>query len=194
MAEEEKDRQLDALLDSLLSDYSAAEPRPGLDLRIRAGLRAHAAHQRRRWLLIFATSAAVAALLVAVTTVRTSKTSVPAKLAGSTTSAGPQAGARTTAPPPAAKRTPRFANVRRARVSPATRNRLVLELANAMPEGNLVFEREKLYLSSEPQRDPEPVSEPQTSAPSIEVKDLGVQTIEIKDLPSVKSMDSKGNL
>ena len=47
MLEDEKDRQLDVLLDSLLSAYSAAEPRSGLEIRIRARLQALAARRRR---------------------------------------------------------------------------------------------------------------------------------------------------
>ena len=39
MADREKDRQVDEILDSLLADYSAVEPRPGLETRILANLR-----------------------------------------------------------------------------------------------------------------------------------------------------------
>jgi hypothetical protein len=39
MADREKDRQLDEKFDSLLADYSAVEPRPGLQARILANLR-----------------------------------------------------------------------------------------------------------------------------------------------------------
>ena len=44
-----KDDQLDSLLESLLSEYSAAEPRPGLEMRIVANLR-EAADRKRSWL------------------------------------------------------------------------------------------------------------------------------------------------
>ena len=39
MADQEKDRQIDDMLDSLLATYSSAEPRPGLETRILANLR-----------------------------------------------------------------------------------------------------------------------------------------------------------
>ncbi len=39
MADQEKDRQMDEMLDSLLANYSSAEPRPGLETRILANLR-----------------------------------------------------------------------------------------------------------------------------------------------------------
>lgn len=39
MADQEKDKQMDKILDSLLANYSSAEPRPGLETRILANLR-----------------------------------------------------------------------------------------------------------------------------------------------------------
>jgi hypothetical protein len=39
MADQEKDRKIDDMLDSLLVNYSSAEPRPGLETRILANLR-----------------------------------------------------------------------------------------------------------------------------------------------------------
>lgn len=39
MADQEKDKQMDNMLDSLLANYSSAEPRPGLETRILANLR-----------------------------------------------------------------------------------------------------------------------------------------------------------
>ena len=39
MADQEKDKRIDEMLDSLLANYSAAEPRPGLETRILANLR-----------------------------------------------------------------------------------------------------------------------------------------------------------
>lgn len=39
MADREKDKQIDEMLDSLLASYSSAEPRPGLETRILANLR-----------------------------------------------------------------------------------------------------------------------------------------------------------
>ena len=39
MADQEKDKRVDEMLDSLLANYSSAEPRPGLETRILANLR-----------------------------------------------------------------------------------------------------------------------------------------------------------
>jgi hypothetical protein len=39
MADQEKDKHIDEMLDSLLANYSSAEPRPGLETRILANLR-----------------------------------------------------------------------------------------------------------------------------------------------------------
>jgi hypothetical protein len=39
MADREKDKQIDEMLDSLLASYSSVEPRPGLETRILANLR-----------------------------------------------------------------------------------------------------------------------------------------------------------
>src|SRR5262249_19035074 len=46
----DQDRHIDELLESLLSEYSSAEPRPGLETRILANLQAAAALEpSRRW-------------------------------------------------------------------------------------------------------------------------------------------------
>lgn len=39
MADQEKDKQIDKMLDSLLANYSSVEPRPGLETRILANLK-----------------------------------------------------------------------------------------------------------------------------------------------------------
>src|SRR6516225_3759081 len=57
---EDRDWQLDAMLDSLLRSYSAAEPRPGFETRLRAVVGEHAARTRRTsWMMIAASAAAV---------------------------------------------------------------------------------------------------------------------------------------
>jgi hypothetical protein len=61
------DVQLEALLDSLLSKYSAAEPRPGLDKRILANLHQAAVPKLRFWMqpwLLGAAAALAASVLV----------------------------------------------------------------------------------------------------------------------------------
>jgi hypothetical protein len=51
MADQEKDRQmqLDDMLDSLLANYSSAEPRPGLETRILANLREAEKEEPQGW-------------------------------------------------------------------------------------------------------------------------------------------------
>lgn len=69
MADQEKDRQLDQLLDSALAQYSAVEPRPGLETRILARIAdsRSAASTRAgvlRWLWTGAAAAALAAIIL----------------------------------------------------------------------------------------------------------------------------------
>jgi hypothetical protein len=68
MFDEQKDDRLDELLNDLLSEYSAVEPRPGLQTKILAGLRAAAAAQTGSWLKspawLWAGAAAVAVALL----------------------------------------------------------------------------------------------------------------------------------
>jgi hypothetical protein len=49
LSDHENDRRLEDMLDSMLSAYSAAEPRPGLETRIVASLREHSAGRARLW-------------------------------------------------------------------------------------------------------------------------------------------------
>jgi hypothetical protein len=51
MAEQDKDHDLDNLLDSLLARYSDAQPRPGLETRVMAQLRAETARKKSWWSL-----------------------------------------------------------------------------------------------------------------------------------------------
>ena len=46
--EKDKQMQIDDMLDSLLANYSSAEPRPGLETRILANLRGEAEKNRLR--------------------------------------------------------------------------------------------------------------------------------------------------
>lgn len=65
MADQEKDKQIDKMLDSLLAGYSSAEPRPGLETRILANLRDAESREAPRgwwkikWVLAGAVLAAV---------------------------------------------------------------------------------------------------------------------------------------
>src|SRR5258708_20441878 len=66
MAEPEKDQHLDKMLDSLLADYSSAEPRPGFETRILAWVQQR---QRRKLTLgwIFAGGLTTAGAVLAIT-------------------------------------------------------------------------------------------------------------------------------
>jgi hypothetical protein len=69
MADEQKDKQLDALLDSVLARYSAEEPRPGLETRIvsnlrEAGTRATSSWWRTQWIWAGAAATGVVAVIV----------------------------------------------------------------------------------------------------------------------------------
>src|SRR5258708_19712756 len=67
MADQEKDQHLDAMLDSLLANYSSAEPRPGFETRILATVRSQ--RQKRKLMLgwIFAGGLATASAVIAIT-------------------------------------------------------------------------------------------------------------------------------
>jgi hypothetical protein len=73
MADQEKDKQMDEMLDSLLAAYSSAEPRPGLETRILANLGDAAGREASptlwyfRWL--WAGAAVAVAIIVIITAV-----------------------------------------------------------------------------------------------------------------------------
>lgn len=76
MAEQEKDKRLDDLLDSLLAQYSSAEPRPGFETKILARMKEAAAPEKPwfwnlRWLAAGAAGAAVVAVIMFVLFSRT---------------------------------------------------------------------------------------------------------------------------
>jgi len=65
------DRRLEEILDAMLSDYSGEQPRPGLETRVLATLRAEAGRKKDlvmlwRWLLGFGGIVAAMAVLLAV--------------------------------------------------------------------------------------------------------------------------------
>lgn len=65
MADQEKDRNLDQFLDSLLDSYSDVEPRPGLETRVLANLRDQAGRRKSwpwRWVWAGCVTAALSAL------------------------------------------------------------------------------------------------------------------------------------
>lgn len=194
MAEDEKDRRLDTMLDSLLSGYSQADPRPGLELRIRATLRSHAAQRRWFWMLASAGVAAMLALVMVTSQLRPSRPNAPVHVVAAV--ATPGSGVVPLHPAMHPSRTSRPTGLADPGSSVHTDppNRILLQVANTMePADNPIFERERLYLTPAPPQ-PESAPEPPTSAPSLTIEDLGVQSLEIKELPSSKSTDSKGDL
>src|SRR6267154_1165928 len=74
---QEKDKQLADLLESLLSTCSVAEPRPGLEIRIRAALKNHTMQRQRRWVFIFAASVAAVLLAVLMANMHSAKQGIP---------------------------------------------------------------------------------------------------------------------
>jgi hypothetical protein len=75
MADEEKDKRLDDLLDSLLSQYSSADPRPGFETRVLAAVKEAAekkpGYWNLRWLAAGAAGVAAVAVIVFVLFSRT---------------------------------------------------------------------------------------------------------------------------
>jgi len=191
MFDERKERQLDQVLDALLSEYSAHAPRPGLEKRILAGVRARATQRRRIWTLTLAAPTA-AALLIAV--VMTSRKPIPLPSHYSSPATLTVAGNHSaTAAPPVERSGSPNREIRRMKeqANPPS----VLQVVDAMHrENSLVFEHEKLYLDPAPQPGPELPGEQEAAAPSIGIQDLGVKPIAIKELTPEKETDEEGKL
>jgi hypothetical protein len=188
MANQETDRELNTLLDSLLAEYSSVEPRPGLENRIQATLKAAATSRQRIWLLTFASSVAVAAVLVLVVFiggVHTAKHHAPAYAVRQTPSQTIPIHHPATMPlHPRPKRSEVTRN-HSVRVLPDA-SQIALQVANTSP----IFEHEESYLRPETQpaaeTEPAPAHEQQGAVPSISIQDLGVRPIEIKQLSAEK--------
>lgn len=65
MAEQDKEQELEELLDSMLREYSAVDPRPGLETRILANIR-EASAKHRPWFVVTAWTWGGVAVTVAV--------------------------------------------------------------------------------------------------------------------------------
>jgi len=202
---EDKDWQLDAMLDSLLRSYSAAEPRPGFETRLRAVVGEQAARTRRTsWLMI---AASAAALVLFAWTLIANPHKSRTRVAGSavaqnltTADSGQKVVSHVTSPAKNQRTLQPTANRRSDKT-----NQIVLQMV-ASTEGNrsLVFEHEKLYLTPETPAETETTAEaaPSSSqtedgqAPAVSIKSIGVASIEsnapieIKDLAPPK----KGSL
>src|SRR5262245_42206972 len=191
MFDERKERQLDEVLDAFLSEYSAQPPRPGLERRILAGLRARATRRRRVWTLAVAAPTA-AALLIGVVMSSRNPIVLPsqATLPATPTLAGNHRA--TVAPSPERSGSQ---NVTMSRTKEHSNPPSLLQVVDAMHrESSLVFEHERLYLDPAPQPGPELAGEQEASAPSISIQDLGVKPIAIKELTPEKETDEEGKL
>jgi hypothetical protein len=192
MTDPRNDQQLDELLDSLLSDYGAVEPRPGLEMRIRATLRARAAQQRRRWMVVFAASAAIVVLGVSIAGTLLLRPAAPRNVVVQKPSPEPVPVSAGTVPPLPRQKTTEVTHPRQAKLGEQSNTPILLQIANAIPaEDNLVFEHQKLYLTAAPQQEQEPVEEPQPSAPNVSIQHLDARPIEIKELSSAKDIGSE---
>lgn len=207
---EDRNWQLEAMLDSLLHSYSAAEPRPGFQTRLRAVVQAQATRVRRTNWLMLAASAAAVALFAWMMIANPHRTKTDA--AGPTVSRDLSPGGSNPDSAIVIHQTGPLKNRRRlerqAKISNEKTNRIVLQMVAATQgSGSLVFEHEKLYLTpekpseTETETAPAPEQETQASAaPAVGIKSIGVASmesnapIEIKDLAPPKSSTEKGSL
>ena len=192
MFDERKDKQLDEILDALLSQYSAQEARPGLERRILAGLEARAGQRRWVWTLMLAASTA-AALLIGLA--MNSRKAIPLYPDHRDTRTARPALAddhgRTVARSPERSGSQNLT----VRTKESLNRPSLLQVVDAMHrESSLVFEHEKLYLDPAPQSDARPAPDQEASAPSISIQDLGVKPIAIKELTPDKQTDEEGKL
>ncbi|HJX84818.1 MAG TPA: hypothetical protein VJ723_10780 [Candidatus Angelobacter sp.] len=206
MAEQEKDQHLDEMLDSLLESYSNAEPRPGMETRIVATLEAHTRQRRRNWILVFAGSAAVILLAVAITNARDLKQDV------TVTNHDVPRQLPAISPGNVGKITPKTQTAikrldQQRRETPGKNeasNQAILQMANLtqlhLPADDSPSEPAPPYPTPVRRQNPEPAIAQLPSAPVISVGNLGVPTMEIKELTPVKELtpakdaDEKGNL
>jgi len=191
MFDERKERQLDQVLEALLSEYSARAPRPGLEGRILAGLRARAARRRRTWTLTLAAPTA-AALLIAVVMNSRKPILLPSHDPSPATPTVASSHSATVAPwlERSGSQTHEIRRTQEHAKPPS-----VLQVVDAMHrESSLVFEHEKLYLDPAPQPSPELALEHEAAAPGINIQDLGVKPIAIKELTPEKETDEEGKL
>lgn len=186
MAENRKDRQLDALLDSLLSGYSAIEPRPGIEMRVSAHLKAHS-DRRRKWMLAFAVSAAMLVLAALVTTMRTE---APGPIARS--SPNQAVGAARPGPVLVTRRSARRMPAEAVRSALARKDKTIalIKLANTMHPVNDPGSQD---VEPDPAETPQDQTREQDGLDKSGIRNLDVQSLEIKELAPPRS-DEKGNL
>lgn len=189
MPENQNDRQLEALLDSLLSIYSRVEPRPGLELRIRARLKARAAERRRLWWIAFAASAAAIFLAAWLIGTRSNLPDAGRIVVRKTAPVIPST--RISANPPMVR--PRTASPHHVEESASKTRALLLVASVAHTNRGFVLQKDDetsdLPASLEETRAPE-AQKPSSDA--ITIQDLGVDAIDVKEL--TPRSDEKGDL
>jgi hypothetical protein len=190
MSENNKDHQMDALLDSLLSAYAAVEPRPGLEVRIRARLNAHSARRRTAWMLALAVSAATVFLAALIAT-RQGRVVTPTEAVQHKATPEPSAVVAKQAP----ALPPRSASVRLK--TARNKTQALLQLTDAMHSSDaLIFQRAQSYVAPAQPHEASPeqqTAEQQPTGDKINVQNLGVESIDIKQL-APSGNDEKGNL
>ncbi|HET9180742.1 MAG TPA: hypothetical protein VFP59_01310 [Candidatus Angelobacter sp.] len=106
MADNDREKQLDRLLDSLLSQYSAAQPRPGLETRVLAQIaecceRKQAGSGWRRWLIGAGIAGSAVAVAIVMLVFRAEQGHSPTpSLANNTHTEQPQQSSKTVQVPP----------------------------------------------------------------------------------------------
>jgi hypothetical protein len=151
MADQEKDKRMDEMLDSLLANYSSAEPRQGLETRILANLRESASSEASHgwwnfkwlWTGVVAAAIIIAAVLIGKRQHVTPLTNVLVK----TTQPVPQPKIRPSVPASGGK----IAHIlRRVRSAPTLQKNATLALSQrpaVFPTPTPLSEQEKLLLS-----------------------------------------------
>ncbi len=181
-----QDSFVDELLEASLARYQSEKPRPGLETRILAGVRAKAqAVQRATWLLAFGAVAATV-LIISAGMYVVQRSPAPATHRASESApsrmGSPEAGLAPKAIPPK----PRGGVVVYPALRPSRRARSVPRRPEQFPTPAPLSKEERLllvYVSQVPRSD---LTKPVFRDPEIEpleIPELKVAMIEIKDLP-----------
>src|SRR5882724_11947252 len=192
MADQNQDKQLDDLLESMLSTYSDVERRPGLTTRILATLKEHSARRQLRWVFCFAASTAIVLLILLVLNMRSAKQDTTAQ---NDPQKPPEAlsGAVKRGVPALTAANTRFVGQRRQVVANSVTNKAILQMAEVSRENasvdNSISEPETLSLAPAPRQETEPAIAQLMSTPNMSIRDLGVRVIEIKELNPTKDLD-----
>ncbi|HTC91966.1 MAG TPA: hypothetical protein VK699_00760 [Terriglobales bacterium] len=197
MKSEDKKLAAEQWLDDALENYSAAEPRAGIEMRILANLEAHVSQRRRRWVLALAASAAVVVFAMVMVNLRGSRQVAPNNVASQTpleiksinaTPAVSIRRQRANAPLAHDQRATAHKNV--------TGNKTVLAgvKQKQSPVDKQLFAQEQPSLQNDlnqaSEQVPEPIIAQERPAPEIYVSDLKkIQPIEVRELAPVKDIN-----